>query len=251
MLKLMKYEFKKQGFSKLVIICLVAIIEVVFLLGVFLDKEGWQGTSMGVLLLFTIGAMIFLGFEAILTFSNDLKTKCSYMLFLTPTTTYSIVGAKVLAAAIQGILAACIFAAIFILDGGILVARYDFIAELKQMIMEFSRQFLKLDIDMVTIFSVVASVLTSWLSTITIAFFSITLSTTFLANNKLKGLISFVIFIGINVIIYYLMDLILGSQIDNLAEMTRYNLFTSLFSLVFIILTYTGTAWMLDKKVSV
>jgi ABC-2 type transport system permease protein len=251
MLKLMKYEFKKQAFSKLVILCLVAIIEVVFLLGVFLDKEGWTAASMGVLWIVTLGAMTFLAFEAIITFSNDLKTKCSYMLFLTPTTTYSIVGAKVLAAAIQGIVAACIFAGIFILDGGILVARYDFIAEIKQLIVEFSRQFLKLDIDMVAIFSFVATTLTSWLSTITIAFFSITLSTTFLANNKLKGLISFVIFIAINIFIYYIMDLVLGYQIDNLADMTKYNLIASLFSLVFTVITYFGTAWMLDKKVSV
>lgn len=251
MLKLMKYEFKKQGFSKLVILCLVAIIEVVFLLGVVLDKQNWIGTAAGILGMFTVGAMIFLGFEAILTFSNDLKTKCSYMLFLTPTTTYSIVGAKVLAAAIQGVMAAGIFAVIFIIDGGIVVAKYESIAELKQIIVSFFTEFLKLDIDMVTVFSVIASILTSWLSTITIAFFSITLSTTFLANNKLKGLISFAIFVGINIVIYYLMDLVVGNQIDNLTDMTKYNLFASLFSLVFIVITYIGTAWMLDKKVSV
>lgn len=251
MLKLMKYEFKKQGFSKIVILCLVAIIEAVFLLGVVLDKEGWIAASMGILWVVTLGAMTFLAFEAIITYSNDLKTKSSYMLFLTPTTTYSIVGAKVIAAAIQGIVAACIFAAIFILDGGILVAKYDFIAEMKQLIMEFSRQFLKLDIDTVTMFSVVTAILTSWLSTITTAFFSITLSTTFLANNKLKGLISFIIFIAINILMYYIMDLVLGYQIENLAEMTRYNLLASLFGLVFTVITYFGTAWMLDKKVSV
>ncbi len=247
----MKYEFKKQGFSKLVIISLVAIIQVVFLLGVILDKQNWIGKSAAVLGMFTAGAIIFLGFEAILTFSNDLKTKCSYMLFLTPTTTYSIVGAKVLAAAIQGVVAACIFTVIFMIDGGIVVAKYESIAELKQMIVSFFTEFLKLDIDMVTVFSVIASILTSWLSTITIAFFSITLSTTFLANHKLKGLISFAIFVGINFIIYNLMDLVLGSQIDNLADMTRYNLLASLFGLVFIVITYMGTAWMLDKKVSV
>lgn len=251
MFKLMKYEFKKQGFSKIVILCLVAIIEAIFLLGVVLDKEGWIAASMGILWVVTLGAMTFLAFEAIITYSNDLKTKSSYMLFLTPTTTYSIVGAKVIAAAIQGIVAACIFAAIFILDGGILVAKYDFIAEMKQLIMEFSRQFLKLDIDTITMFSVVTAILTSWLSTITTAFFSITLSTTFLANNKLKGLISFAIFIAINIFIYYIMDLVLGYQIESLAEMTRYNLLASLLGLVFTVITYFGTAWMLDKKVSV
>lgn len=251
MLKLMKYEFKKQGFSKFVILCLVAIIEVVFLLGVVLGKEEWMAASMGILFLVTFGAMTYLAFEAIITYSNDLKTKCSYMLFLTPNTTYSIVGAKVLAAAIQGIVAVCVFAAIYIFNGGILVAKYDVIAEVKQLIIEFSKQFLQLDIDMVALFSVVASILASWLSTITIAFFSITLSTTFLANNKFKGLISFVIFIGTNMLLYYIMDLVLGYQIESLADMTRYNLLASLITLVFTAITYVGTAWMLDKKVSV
>lgn len=251
MLKLMKYEFKKQGFSKLVILCLVAIIEIIFLIGVALDKNSWIGTSMGILGIFSIGAMIFLAFEAILTYSNDLKTKCSYMLFLTPTTPYSIVGAKVIASAIQGIVAACIFVVIFAIDGGILIAKYNFFAEVKQVITELVKQFLNLDIDVIAVLSVVVSILASWLSTITIAFFSITLSTTFLANRKFKGIISFAIYIGINILIYYVMDLILGNQIENSREIVRYFYYSSLITLGFTALTYIGTAWMLDKKVSV
>ena len=39
MLKLMKYEFRKTAFSKLILLALTAVSEVAFLLGVFLEKN--------------------------------------------------------------------------------------------------------------------------------------------------------------------------------------------------------------------
>lgn len=38
MLKLMKYEFRKTAFSKLILLVITAVVEIAFLLGVFLEK---------------------------------------------------------------------------------------------------------------------------------------------------------------------------------------------------------------------
>lgn len=35
MLKLMKYEFRKTAFSKLILLCITMVVEIVYLLGVF------------------------------------------------------------------------------------------------------------------------------------------------------------------------------------------------------------------------
>jgi len=251
MLKLMKYEFRKQAFSKIVILVLVGLIELLFFFGVASSKEKVIGTSMMLLIFFTIGALFFLAFESILTYSNDLKLKCSYMLFLTPNTSYSIVGAKVLSAGIQIILAGLAFFAVFALDGAVLIAKYDAIAEVKRMFLELVSQLFQLDIAFSDVVSVVAVIITGWISTITVAFFSITLSTTFLANSKLKGIVSFAIFIGLNYLYSYIVDLALELPTEDMTKITAYFALYSLFMIGFTIITYVGTAWMLDKKVSV
>ena len=251
MLKLMKYEFRKQAFSKLIILTLVGLLELMFFFGVVSDKENVIVMSMSLLAMFTIGALFYLAFESIITYSNDLKQKCSYMLFLTPNTSYSIVGAKVLTAGLQIILAGIIFFAVFALDGGVLITKYNALAEAKKIIIQALDEFLKLRIDFSDIVSVVAVVLTSWISTITIAFFSITLSSTFLENKKFKGVVSFIIFIALNFVITKVTRLFLGDIESYTSNLSIYFIWESVIALLFIVLTYIGTAWMIDKKVSV
>lgn len=253
MLKLMKYEFRKQAFSKMVILLLVGLIELLFFFGIITDKSDVMGTAMGILTIFTFGALFFLAFESIITFSNDLKQKSSYMLFLTPHTSYSIVGAKVLAAAIQITLAGVAFFLVYSLDIAVLVGKYNQLEALKEIINHFLQEVFSLNIQFQDIAAVVAVIITSWISTITVAFFSITLSATFLANVKLKGLVSFLIFIALNYVFGRIVNMSLGKvyDVNNFNNLMMYYSLISLFMLCFTIITYIGTSWMLDKKVSV
>ena len=52
MLKLMKYEFRKTGFSKLILLVVTLVAELAFLLGVFLEKDRLLAT--GIMILFLI-----------------------------------------------------------------------------------------------------------------------------------------------------------------------------------------------------
>ncbi|MFV0344337.1 MAG: hypothetical protein ACK5JH_15870 [Anaerocolumna sp.] len=250
MFKLIKYEFKKQFFSKLVIVAVLALIEVFFLIGIGLNKDGIVANSMGVLFLFTFGAFFYLAFEAIITFNTDLKQKQSYMLFLTPNTTYSIVGAKVFYAAIQIVLAGVAFAAIYAVNGGILVAKFSSIAQIKELILNMLSQLYNIEIKYSYIVLFILVMIMSWLNTVTVAFFSITLSTTFLANKRFKGLVSFVIFLFINFIIQFITDKTL-KFVDINENLTLLLVLQVLYLVCFTVITYVGTAWMLDKKVSV
>lgn len=251
MLKLMKYEFRKQAFSKLVILILVGLIELLFIFGIITGRENILATSMGLLGFFTFGAMFFLAFESIITYSNDLKQKCSYMLFLTPNTSYSIVGAKVISAGLQIILSGIAFFAVFAIDGAVLLAKYSSLEQIKKYALELINQTFKLDIQFSDVASLTAFLLLSWISVITVAFFSITLSTTFLANKKYKGILSFVIFIALNYLYDKICNLILGNSTLYLSRLTYYFSLNSILMAFFIVLTYVGTAWMLEKKVSV
>lgn len=247
----MKYEFRKQAFSKLVILALVGLLEIVFFFGVVTGRENIIALAISLLAMFTMGALFFLAFESIVTYSNDLKQKCSYMLFLTPNTSYSIVGAKVLSAGIQVILAGLAFFAVFAIDGGVLIAKYDAVASVKEMILQLLDRFFKLKIEFKDVVSVVAIIITTWISIITVAFFSITLSTTFLANKKYKGVVSFILFLVLNILYSKITNLVLGDAADYLESVSTYFIWDSVLVLLFTILTYIGTAWMLEKKVSV
>jgi ABC-2 type transport system permease protein len=249
MLKLMKYEFRKQAVSKMVVVTLLVLLEIFFLIATFTEQEKLLSLSIVLLTLFIFGAILFLGYEAIITYSNDLKKKCSYMLFLTPVSTYSIVGAKVVSAAIQIIMAGLIFLGVAALNVAIIIGQFSEVAMFKEDLLNMVDMFLGVEINFSNIFSVIALNITSWISTITLAFFSITLSTTFLANRKFKGVVSFVIFVLLNILYSYVVNRL--NRIMNIDTIELNNYLQSAVMFIFIIITYIGTAWMLDKKVSV
>lgn len=250
MLKLMKYEFRKQAFSKLIILIIAALGEVMFFTGFFLDKNKTMGLALGLLTMFTMGALFFIAFESIITYYNDLKQKQSYMLFLTPHTPYTIVGAKVISAALQVILSGFAFALLFAIDGAVLLAKYSSIKELKSFIEQFIQVQFNIDVNGGLMLLVILAMLTAWISIITLSYLSITLSTTFLAEKRGKAFISFVIFVALNFFINKLLNL-LGhwSIID---EDINYALAAGIIVYAVITtITFLVTSWMLDKKVSV
>ena len=98
MLKLMKYEFKKQNTSKWIILGVGVLLEIIFLLGVVLSKENMMGFGLGFLMVLSFIAVFYVSIESIITFSNDLNRKQSYMLYMTPHSSFTILGAKLLTA---------------------------------------------------------------------------------------------------------------------------------------------------------
>ncbi len=107
MLKLMKYEFRKTMFSKTILLVITAILEVLFLAGIFLDwDEGIGWGVIGLVLCACIG-IAYIGLESLIVFQRDLNTKQSYMLFLTPNNCFQILGAKVIENGLSLLLAGC------------------------------------------------------------------------------------------------------------------------------------------------
>lgn len=248
MVKLIKYEFRKQVFSKIVMLVLVGLLELLFLFGIITDNEGRLGFSMGLLAMLSMGCLFFVAFESILTYSNDLKTKCSYMLFLTPNSSYKIVGAKAITAAVQIILVGAAFIVIALIDGGILLAKYQDIEYAWEMFKLLLNDVLSISVDMKIVILYISTLIISWVCTICVAFFSITLSTTFLANKKWKGIVSFIIFLGLNWLFNKIISVTLGSAFD---YSTGHYILNLLYQLLFSIATFVGTGFMLEKKVSV
>lgn len=90
MLKLMKYEFRKTAFSKLILLSITLLSEIVYLLGIFLKKDGFLSSGIMFLVLCATMGILYIGLESVTVLHRDLNTKQSYMLFLTPKSSYQI-----------------------------------------------------------------------------------------------------------------------------------------------------------------
>ena len=247
MLKLMKYEFKKQNTSKWIILGVGVLLEIIFLLGVVLSKENMMGFGLGFLMVLSFIAVFYVSIESIITFSNDLNRKQSYMLYMTPHSSFTILGAKLLTAFVTVFVTGFAFFGIFLADGAIVVAKFDGVAKLKEMFLQVMESLLGIHVDVSGVTLMIIAILFSCIGVLTCAYLAITLCTTFLANKRGKGFISFVIFIIINWVYSYIVNLAL----DNVLMTGKtYLVILAVSQVIFAAITYVGSAIMLDKKIS-
>lgn len=247
MLKLMKYEFKKQAMTKVIMLILIAVIEVVFLIGVAVKtNENLIMVPMIIMIFFTVVAIFFVSVESIFTFSNDLKTKASYMLFMTPHSSYTIIGAKLLVAFITLFLTGMVL--LFLNAGNfvLLGIRLEGFASMRDAIAMLLREVWHIEIDFYDVFRLILDMLVGFATFITTAFVSITISATILADKRFKGFVSFVIFIILNLIFTIITNKILVTDIWS----NSYFLISMGINLIFLLATYFGTAWLLKKKIN-
>lgn len=247
MLKLMKYEFRKTMFSKMLLLGITGIMELVFLAGVFFKQEEPLGFgTMGLVICAVVG-IIYIGIESINVFHRDLNTKQSYMLFMTPNSSYKILGAKVLENGFSILVAGLFFAALASIDLSVAILYIGGLEEFLEMIEEVLKNLqLNILVEGKVVFMSFLSALASWLLTIVTADLAIVLSATVLAGKKYSGFVGFVIFILLATAGSKVMSL--SPAMDNV-----YMNFALVIAISFLLtaVMYCVTAWIMDKKLSV
>lgn len=251
--KLIKYEFRKQLLSKLVVGVVVAVLQLVFFCGLIFDNGDWTAVGVGFTMTVAMLSLLYFSFESIVTYSNDLKTKQSYMLFLTPCNMFQVVGAKLVTTILQIFVCGCAFVAIGIGDVLLLCAKKGSVKELIEGVKEFFHALTGVEIRLVEIVYIVLMVLIAWLFFVAMAMFAITLSTTLLSNWKFKGVVSIAIFFGMDWLIAKVATLVAPTGFlegEYLVVTGEAWAFIGLYAAA-LLLCYVGTALLLDKKVSV
>lgn len=92
--KLMKYEWKKQRTSRMIVMVALAVCVLAFLGGMLVEKDALMGVSVTLLFVGAFFVVFYMGIESILILNRDLKTKQSYMIWMTPKSVWEILGAK-------------------------------------------------------------------------------------------------------------------------------------------------------------
>ena len=247
MSKLFKYEFRKSLFSKLIFIGVTAVMEIIYLIGVFGEYE--KPLVLGAVGLFftALAGIAFIGIESILILYRDLTTKQSYMLFMTPNNSYRILGSKALENAFSVLLSGIFFGGLAALDFWLLLKNNLELSDIINMITDMLHSIdSRLELKPHVLAVLLLLLLCSWILRIVTGYLAVVLSCTLLSGKKASGIISFVIYIAISLLIGWVSDKIPGPK-----EVVPSLAFNSVIFLVWAILMYFVTAWIMDKKLSV
>lgn len=251
MLKLMKYEFRKTMFSKMILLVITGVLEALFLAGVFLDWE--NGLAWGIigLTLCAIIGICYIGLESLTVFHRDLNTKQSYMLFLTPHDSYQILGAKVVENGVSLLLAGCFFvllaAADFTIATVYLGGFQEFLDTIERILSAIN---VEIQITAAESLLCVLEILSLWLMTVVTGILAITLCATVLAGKRFSGFFSILLFLLISWACSWSCSR-LNRLIPASWGSTLSYLLYILAALVLTAVMYLISGWIMEQKLSV
>lgn len=252
MLKLMKYELRKKLVPYLILFVVTAIVEI-FAVYSIMSKSN-EKVAISVILFSLIGSfsMFYVFILAVDSYSKEISSKYSFMTFMTPNSSYSIVGSKLLTTFLVAVAFTAFFCGCFALDVKLFLSEYN---EAKSFYDFMDDIFGEVGIDLSGIIvSMLVMVLSIWVSLVSIicfAYTSVTLSYTALANKKGRKIASILIFVAFFIINYIIDDKIptfdYGSSF--ILEVAG-NWISYLYSIVVMIICFITSGYLLDKKVS-
>ncbi len=259
MLKLMKYEFRKLRNTLLAMVGCLAALEIGFLAGEKLGKDGLTGVCLALitLLVFLVYAYIILAGMA--SYSRELKEKSGYLIFMTPVSPLGVVLSKLLFTALAALAATALFGFAAYFDYRMLFGRLDLDPDIMNQLNMLLRFGLKADATVQQIVQIagfaVLTVIIEIMLTMCTAYLAITLSATLLQNKKgfVRGLISLVLFVALTWGSNLLVQKLLYNKVAlnaTFAEMTGVIGWSLLLNAVLCAAFVAASAWLLDRKVN-
>ena len=274
MKNLLKYEFRKTLLTKLVILGITVVAQLIYLAGIWgKDREGTVVAGMLLLFFTATFGILFIGLQSVITLHRDMNTKQSYMLFMTTNSCYKILGAKMLENFLSMLLGGAFFFGLGVLDISILIRRYGQVDSLYEAFQSILRTFgwdFKLDAGYLA--SICFSLLSGWFATITAAFLADVVSSALLNGKKFNYLVSFVLFLALSYLMGKVGNAVAGdvlTRTEEVVELTMpnamqsygtvstvttspgYFLRSGAVSLAFSALFYVCTAEIMQRKLSV
>lgn len=250
MLKLFKYEWRKQISSKLIIGCILLALCGFYVLGTVLHKENWPELAMVFLVLVGMFAAIYVGIESLLVLNRDIRTKESYMLFMVPKSAYQILAAKILAAICQIFLTMVMFGAAFMICFTAYMAANEGLAEMLNFLRQYVEQMFEVEIEWSVVLRGLLTMFVAWINMIALGFLAIIAVRTVLSRTKLGGVLAFIVYIllnwGTNALCTKAVDLFAASGSVVLQESIILGVMA-----VIAVVCLIAAGWMAEKKLSV
>ena len=227
MLKLTKYELRKNLLGIGIVAGIICVLQALFMF--FCLTENLNYTSLfGGLLIIAASVSYFIVFIfGVVTYYRELSSKSSYLIFMTPNSSLSIITSKLLYTLIIGIGISAIFIGFGVLDIFMMAGAFG---DLADALKNFSEMLKIMGIDVVNIIiNIVAGIrsfLIAFFFLISLAYFAITLSSTASLLPELY------------------------KNPDSLSQALMSSLPATIFQLLMVVACTFGSAVLLDKKVS-
>lgn len=248
MLKLLKYEIRKQMFSKILIALALGVLAIFCGVYIFSGRQEDTSIIIGLMGLLMTIAIFYEAFECMLAYDKDLSTKQSYMLFLVPQPAYKVLGAKILAAVVQIIVTIIVFTAVIATSMTFYLMKFENIKKLFMRLKELLKEMLSIDINWTYLIEGIIGLIVLWLFVVMLAIFLITLFNTILGHGKLMTLLT--------VIAYFFLFWVTG-QVENAISGIHFSSDTmhmivsyAYFGIIDVVL-FAGSTWLIEKKLSV
>lgn len=197
MLKLIKYEFRKAQTAFLVLLGITAALEAYYLVSLHLEREEHFIISILLLMVCAYAVAIFAFVRGVNSYSSELKSRSSYLIFMTPNSTLKIMGSKFLYTFANGLFFAVLFSALACWDIVLMMKKFgeyeDFLNGLNMFLGMYG---VHLDRIAYAGLFMVAYMFLSVLSVIAIAYLAITLSSTLFRDKKWRWIPTLVLFFG-------------------------------------------------------
>ncbi|WP_287386794.1 hypothetical protein [Lachnospira sp.] len=254
MFKLLKYEIRKNIAPLLIFFLALAFLEGYFL--ICYSNVDYSGLELAiVLLVFATAISYFIVFAlAISSYSKELKNKTIYLIFMTPNSTISIILSKLIHAILTAFVVALVFAAIGFWDIKLYASLFDTANFSALDILDIVLVSLDTNLStfILSIVFTIISVVIVFLTYVVMGYLSITISATILSNSKARGFLSVALFIAFVIVYAVIINHLpkLNSSPENIGEYLFSILPQIIISLISMFFMIWGTAYLLDKKIS-
>ena len=240
MLRLLKYEFRKTLFPKLVLLALLVIFEGIFLYGYWTDNNSTITLGLSLFLFTFLCGLLAIGIISLVTLHKDMNTRQGYMLFMTPNSTYRILGAKVAENGLSMLGIGAVGLGICLLNFSLIKQELEFITSfLKNFGIGLTPTFPHLSALLVYIIS-------SILCSVTTAYLADVICSSLLNGQKGSMVITFVLFALLNFGIQKIMGLVPASL-----DIVVMFLLQGAIALALAVVMYIITARLMDRYLSV
>lgn len=195
MLKLCKYELRKNLLALLILIGGLAAIQVWFQTANALHATSSLDSAMVILILYCIACYFAVYIIAISNYYQEISSRTGYLTFMTPVSTLKIILSKMLTVFVIGVILAALLIFLGFHDYAIVAMEYEEVESIGDMVNQVLAYFgIGQGEIAINIVFLAVTYLISFFSTVSLLYLCITLACTFMSNSRIRLLISILIF---------------------------------------------------------
>lgn len=202
MLRLTKYELRKNIMGTVILFGIIIGLEIYFVISALLENRDHTAMATAFLVIAACVSYFCLFFFGVSSYSKELRSKTGYLTFMTPISSFSVIGSKLLSIFITGVFFVILLSVLACID----MAMFENVFPETQLFTDFLDGLFNMagyspEEFWLTVLVNVAIILVSFYAVIALAYMSITLSSTIFQNKKYKGVISVIIFILLTLLV--------------------------------------------------